>query len=63
MAPSELKFYKAPKDENGNPLWVPIVIKNRDQVESLIYQVFDTVDPSHTNSDYYRNIFNRNKED
>lgn len=36
MAPSELKFYKAPKDENGNPLWVPIVIKNRDQLIGFI---------------------------
>ena len=39
------------------------VIKNRDQVESLIYQVFDTVDPSHTNSDYYRNIFTNMSDD
>lgn len=36
MAPSELKFYKAPKDEKGNPLWVPIVIKNRDQLIGFI---------------------------
>lgn len=36
MAPSELKFYKAPQDEAGNPLWVPIVIKNRDQLIGFI---------------------------
>ena len=36
MAKSELKFYNPPKDENGNPLWVPIVIKNRDQLIGFI---------------------------
>jgi hypothetical protein len=33
---AELKFYKAPKDENGNPVWVPIVIKNKDQLIGFI---------------------------
>ena len=31
--------------------------KQRQQAEELIYKVFDTVDPTHTNSDYYKQIF------
>lgn len=31
--------------------------KKRKEIEELIYKVFDTVDSTHTNSDYYRNIF------
>lgn len=33
--------------------------QQRQQAEALIYQVFDTVDPSKTNSDYYRKIFGK----
>jgi hypothetical protein len=29
----------------------------RQQAEELIYKVYDAVDPSHTNSDYYRKLF------
>ena len=29
----------------------------RQKAEELIYKVYDTVDPTHTNSDYYRKIF------
>ena len=29
----------------------------RKQAEELIYQVYDKIDPSHTNSDYYRKMF------
>lgn len=31
----------------------------REQVETLVYQILDKVDPSKTNSDYYRNIFSQ----
>ena len=31
--------------------------KQRQEAEALIYKVFDTADPTHTNSDYYREIF------
>lgn len=31
--------------------------KQREQAETLIYKVFDEIDPSHTNSDYYKGIF------
>ena len=31
--------------------------EQRDQAESLIYRVLDTVDKTKTNSDYYRKIF------
>ena len=31
----------------------------REQVENLVYSVLDKVDPSKTNSDYYRNIFSQ----
>ena len=31
--------------------------KQRQQAEELIYKIYDTVDPSKTNSDYYRKIF------
>ena len=34
-----------------------VTSQKREEVESLIYKVYDTVDPSHTNSDYYREIF------
>lgn len=31
----------------------------REQVENLVYSVLDKIDPSKTNSDYYRNIFSQ----
>ena len=31
--------------------------KTRGTIESLVYSVFDTIDPSKTNSDYYRQMF------
>lgn len=31
--------------------------QKRQQAEELIYKIYDTVDPSKTNSDYYRKIF------
>ena len=31
----------------------------REQVQNLVYSVLDKVDPSKTNSDYYRNIFSQ----
>lgn len=31
----------------------------REQVENLVYSILDKVDPSKTNSDYYRNIFSQ----
>lgn len=31
--------------------------KNRQQAEELIYKIYDTVDPTKTNSDYYRKLF------
>ena len=34
-----------------------ITKKQREDAEMLIYKVLDTVDPSQTNSDYYKNIF------
>lgn len=34
-----------------------ITDKQRDEIELLIYKIFDTIDPSHTNSDYYRELF------
>ena len=37
--------------------------KKRQQAEELIYKVFDTVDPSKTNSDYYRKIFSSMSDD
>lgn len=33
--------------------------KKREEVEKLIYKIFDTIDPSKTNSDYYREIFSK----
>ncbi len=33
--------------------------KKREEVENLIYKIFDTIDPSKTNSDYYREIFSK----
>ena len=29
----------------------------RNQIEQLVYSTFDTIDPSHTNSDYYKELF------
>lgn len=38
--------------------------KKREEVENLIYKIFDTIDPSKTNSDYYRELFSKmNNED
>ena len=31
--------------------------KQREEIELLIYKVLDNIDPSHTNSDYYRELF------
>ena len=31
----------------------------RQKAEELIYAVFDKVDKSHTNSDYYRKLFSK----
>lgn len=31
----------------------------REKAELLIYEIMDTVDPTHTNSDYYRGIFSK----
>lgn len=31
--------------------------KQRQQAEELIYKVFDTIDKTHTNSDYYKQLF------
>ena len=31
--------------------------EQREQAEMLIYKVFDTVDTTKTNSDYYRKLF------
>ena len=40
-----------------------ITPKQRDEAELLIYKVLDAVDPSHTNSDYYREIFSKMSDD
>ena len=34
-----------------------ITDKQRDEIELFIYKIFDKIDPSHTNSDYYRELF------
>ena len=31
--------------------------KKRQQAEELIYNVFDAIDKTHTNSDYYKKLF------
>lgn len=31
--------------------------EQREQVEELVIKYFDTVDKSHTNSDYYKKLF------
>ena len=36
--------------------------KQRQQAEELIYKVFDTVDKTHTNSDYYKQLFSKMKD-
>lgn len=35
-----------------------ITKKQREEIEFLIYQIMDKIDPTHTNSDYYRELFN-----
>ena len=40
-----------------------ITPKQRDEAEMLIYKTLDTIDPSHTNSDYYREIFSKMSDD
>lgn len=35
----------------------------REEVENLIYKVFDTIDNTHTNSDYYRELFSKMSDD
>ena len=37
--------------------------KTRQEIESLIYQVYDTVDKTHTNSDYYKDLFSKMSDD
>ena len=37
--------------------------KKRKEAEDLIYKVMDTADKSHTNSDYYRNLFSKMSDD
>lgn len=34
-----------------------ITSKQRDEIENLIYSIMDKIDPTHTNSDYYRELF------
>lgn len=36
-----------------------ITNQQRDEAETLIYKLLDKVDPTHTNSDYYREIFSK----
>ena len=31
--------------------------QKRKEIELFLYKVLDTIDPTHTNSDYYREIF------
>ena len=33
--------------------------KDRQEIEELIYKVYDTIDKPHTNSEYYKNIFSK----
>ena len=33
--------------------------KDRQEIEELIYKVYDTIDKTHTNSEYYKNIFSK----
>ena len=40
-----------------------ITPKQRQEAETLIYKVLDTADKTHTNSDYYRNIFSNMSDD
>ena len=40
-----------------------ITKEQREQAEQLIYSVLDSIDPSKTNSDYYRNIFSSMDDD
>lgn len=37
--------------------------QKRKQVEELLYKLLDTIDKTHTNSDYYRNIFSKMSND
>ena len=41
------------------PITRSIDKKTREEIEGLIYQIYDTVDKTHTNSDYYKNIFSK----
>ena len=36
-----------------------LTTKKRQELEALIYSVYDKIDPSHTNSDYYREILSK----
>lgn len=38
-------------------------LANREEIEKLIYSVFDKVDKSHMNSDYYRELFSKMSDD
>lgn len=40
-----------------------ITDEKRLEVETLIYKVFDKVDPTHTNSDYYKELFSKMDND
>lgn len=37
--------------------------KQRSEIENLVYRILDTIDPSKTNSNYYRDIFNQMNND
>lgn len=37
--------------------------KKRKEVEEFVYKIFDTMDTTHTNSDYYRGIFSQMNND
>lgn len=37
--------------------------KQRKEAEELIYKVMDAADVSHTNSDYYKNLFSKMSDD
>lgn len=40
-----------------------ITPKQREEAELIVYKTLDAIDPSHTNSDYYREIFSKMSDD
>ena len=40
-----------------------ITKQQRTQVEELVYKIFDTIDKTKTNSDYYRDLFSKMNDD